>query len=52
MKRRKVANPVHAVVRRGGSLSPASLDVLALLRTAPGFAGRPVVSRQARRRGS
>lgn len=42
----KVANPVHAVVRRGGYLSPATLNLLALLRTAPGLARRSVLSRQ------
>lgn len=42
----KVANPVHAVVRRGGYLSPATLHLLALLRTAPGLAGRSTLSRQ------
>jgi|HubBroStandDraft_6_1064221.scaffolds.fasta_scaffold151520_2 DNA-binding transcriptional LysR family regulator len=43
----KVANPVYAVVRRGGYLSPATLNLLALLRTAPGLAGRSVRSRRA-----
>lgn len=42
----KVANPVYAVVRRGGYLSPATLNLLALLRTAPGLASRPVFSRR------
>ena len=37
----KVANPIYAVPRRGGYLSPATLDLLALLRTAPGIARRP-----------
>ncbi|KFC69281.1 LysR substrate binding domain protein [Bosea sp. LC85] len=37
----KVANPIHAVLRRGGYLSPATLDLLSLLRTAPGLARRP-----------
>lgn len=36
----KVANPVYAVVRRGGYLSPATLNLLALLRNAPGFSSR------------
>lgn len=36
----KVANPVYAVVRRGGYLSPATFNLLALLRTAPGLSSR------------
>jgi DNA-binding transcriptional LysR family regulator len=36
----KVANPVYAVVRRGGYLSPATLNLLALLRTAPDLSSR------------
>lgn len=39
----KVANPIYAVVRKGGYLSPATLNLLALLRTAPGLASRPVL---------
>jgi DNA-binding transcriptional LysR family regulator len=42
----KVANPVYAVVRRGGYLSPATLKLLALLRGASGLAGRRVVPRR------
>ncbi|WP_170181772.1 LysR family transcriptional regulator [Phreatobacter stygius] len=41
-----VANPVFAVVRRGGYLSAATLNLLALLRNAPSLAGKPVLSRQ------
>jgi len=37
----KVANPVYVVVRRGGYLSPATHNLLALLRAAPRLAGRP-----------
>lgn len=37
-----VANPVYAVVRRGGYLSPATRNLLALLRSAPRLAGKPV----------
>ncbi|QNA86684.1 LysR family transcriptional regulator [Sphingomonas sp. So64.6b] len=37
----KVANPVYAVVRRGGYLSPATLNLLSLLRTEPNLVDRP-----------
>ena len=36
----KVANPVYTVVRRGGYLSPATLNLLAPLRTAPDLSSR------------
>jgi len=35
-----VANPVYAVVRRGGYLSPATLNLLALLRSAQSLVGK------------
>ena len=41
-----VANPIYAVLRRGGYLSPATLHLLALLRSAPGLANGRFVARQ------
>lgn len=37
----RVANPVYAVVRKGGYLSPAAQHLLALLRNVPDLAGKP-----------
>ena len=37
----RVANPVYAVVRKGGYLSPAAQHLLAQLRNAPDLAGKP-----------
>lgn len=39
----KVANPVYAVIRRGGYLSPATLNLLSLLRTEAGLVNRSTV---------
>lgn len=36
------ANPIYAVVRKGGYLSPATANLLKLLRTETGFASKPV----------
>jgi DNA-binding transcriptional LysR family regulator len=35
------ANPVYAIVRKGGYLSPATVKLLTLLRRSSGFASRP-----------
>jgi len=37
----RVANPVYAVVRKGGYLSPVAQHLLAQLRNAPDLAGKP-----------
>ncbi|WID97320.1 LysR family transcriptional regulator [Bosea vestrisii] len=39
----KVANPVYAVIRRGGYLSPATLNLLSLLRSEAGLVNRSTV---------